>query len=181
MRFNKLICIGIIAAGFAAPAFAEFLPAVEQITGKSLDQVGSGTYRKLGFTVYRATLWAPRGRWNDRQPYALQLRYAMDLSKSTLVDTVVDNIREQGVDDTKIAAWKEALNDSLPEVKKDDEIIGVSAPGKESRLFLNGEEIARIEDQELSDAFFNIWLGNTANKKLQSQLLAGNRQQASLK
>src|SRR5690606_9824693 len=114
-------------------------------------------------------LWAPEGKWDEKRPYVLQLTYEISLSKSTLVGTVVDNVREQdSADSATIKRWEAQLNEKLPAVKSDDEIIGLSVPGKDAMLFLNGKEIARINEKPLSDAFFAIWLGPGADTKLQA-------------
>jgi hypothetical protein len=137
-----------------------------------LKQVGEGNYRKFGFKIYHATLWAPDGAWDATKPYALKLEYARSLSKDTLLDAVMDDIREENVtDDKTLARWHDVLNASLPAVEEDDTIIGLAVPGKKSLLFYNGKNIASIEDKALSNAFFNIWLGATANENLRKKLL----------
>ncbi len=145
--------------------------AVSDQTSAALSIVGSGTYKKLGFLIYHATLWAPNGKFDKSKPYALQISYDRSLSKSTIVDSTTDSIREEGVDDRKLAEWRKKLEAVLPEVNDGDELVGLALPGKDSRLFLNGELIARLRDPELSNAFFAIWLGKTADKSLHSALL----------
>jgi hypothetical protein len=135
--------------------------------------VGSGTYRKMGLSIYRATLWAPSGIYNANKPYALELRYNRSLSKDTMVDTVMDDIRDQQVaDNTTLTKWEETLNKALPAVEDGDVIIGLAVPGKKSMLFFNGLETTSIEDPVFSTAFFNIWLGDGADESLRNKLLA---------
>jgi Chalcone isomerase-like len=151
--------------GSLPPALAQQLPF-------PLIQQGTGKYTKLGFTIYRATLWTASGRWNPAAPYALQLRYARDLSRSTLVEAVIDGIHEQQVADAPtLAAWSEILERSLPPVREGDELLGLAVPGKPSLLFHNGKPIATLEDRALSDAFFGIWFGQQADQTLQAALL----------
>ncbi len=136
-------------------------------------KVGDGTYRKFGFSVYNATLWAPDGAWSADKPYALQLHYTRSLSKETLVDTVMDDIRDQDVaDDATLANWEKMLNATLPAIADGDTIIGVAIPGKKSLLFYNGKKLASIDDPVFSKAFFNIWLGDNADEDLRGKLLA---------
>ena len=80
----------MILFGLCAPAQADdVLPAAVRIEAHApLTEMGTGTYRKFGFTVYHASLWTPDGTLNKQKPYALVLRYTRDLSKDTLVDTV---------------------------------------------------------------------------------------------
>ena len=157
-------------------ATANELPhTVINISTSPLEKVGAGTYRKLGFTVYSATLWAPERNWTPKKPYALQLKYKISLSKSTMMETIMDNIREQNVaDDAKLEKWETKLGKVLNGVKANDEIVCLYNPGQPSQFYLNSKKIADISDQKLSRAFFNIWLGENADKDLQAKLLARN-------
>jgi len=137
-----------------------------------LAKVGSGTFRKYGFRIYIATLWAPGGVWDPREPYALELRYMRSLSKDTIVDAVTDDIRDQGIaDEETLARWSKTLADTLPAIEEDDVLIGLAIPGKHSVLYHNNTLIARIDDPDFSRAFFNIWLGEHADQDMKNDLL----------
>jgi len=137
-----------------------------------LQPVGSGTYRKIGFSIYEATLWGPNGVWQeDIKPYVLQLRYNRDLSKDTVVDAILSDLEPQAPDEATFARWSEQITATLPAVKDGDELSGVAIPGKPSILFYNGKQIASITDAALSKAFFAIWLGDRADKSLRAQLI----------
>jgi len=141
-----------------------------------LEKVGSGIYRKFGFSIYRATLWAPGGTWGADRPYALELHYLRSLSQDTLVDAVVDSIEDQNITDAStLASWKTELTQTLPAVEDGDVIVGLTVPGKKSLLFFNGKQVASIEDQAFSKAFFNIWLGDDADQDLRAKLLGSAR------
>jgi hypothetical protein len=145
---------------------------VQKRVNPPLAEVGKGTYHKFGFSVYQATLWAANGAWNPQKPYALELHYTRGVSKDTLVDTVTDDLREEGVaDDQTLGRWRETLAGVLPDVEDGDVLVGLCLPGKKSRLFFNGKEIASIEDPALSKAFFDIWLGAHADEDLRAKLL----------
>lgn len=149
---------------------------VNEIVKTPLAKVGEGTYRKLGFRVYDASLWAPQSTWDAGKPYALQLCYTRDLSKETLIDTVMDDIGEQKIaDETTLAKWKAVLDTSLSDVKDGDALVGVTVPGKKTLLLHNGVAIVTIEDQAFSNAFFSIWLGKNADEDLRSKLLGGSQ------
>lgn len=161
-----LLFPAIVTAGEALPAL------VTQQVAQPLKQVGSGVYTKMGFTVYRATLWTPSGEWKKDEPYALQISYQMSLSKDTVVDAVVSDIRDQKVaNDATFAKWENQLSSALPQVFDGDSIIGLALPKQSSTLIHNGKVITTISDQKLSDAFFAIWLGKSADKKLKQKLL----------
>ncbi len=161
---------------FNAPmnAYAEnSLPPVVQAKAHApLSPVGHGTYRKFGFTIYHATLWAPQGVWDARKPHAIELHYARGLSKDTVADSVVDDIRDQkATDDDTFAKWEAKMRDAIPAVKDGDTMIALAVPGKGAELYFNGTQIADIHDEAFSRAFFNIWLGEDADESLRSKLL----------
>jgi Chalcone isomerase-like len=163
------ICMGASSLLYAQDA----LPvSVQSQIHTPLSPVGSGTYHKFGFSVYRATLWAPKGVWDASKPYALELHYTRSVSKERISDTVVDDIRDQNTtDEQTFAGWEKTIRDALPAVEDGDIMIGLSVPGKEAKLFFNGTQIASIKDEELGRAFFNIWLGDTADEDLRAALL----------
>ena len=158
------------------PAKAASLIPLPQIIADQVKapllKVGSGKYTKFGFTIYRATLWSPSGLWKPEEPYVLQLRYARSLSKSTLVEAVVEGITEQDIADKEtLARWDNQLKTVLPAVEEDDELTGISIPGKDSSLYFNGSLISQIDEQALSNAFFGIWFGQKADVSLRSKLI----------
>jgi len=177
MPMRSRIVLGLIFAAWVsmqALAFAEDgLPAsVQARAGTPLQRVGEGTYRKFGFSIYHAVLWAPDGRWNPDRPYALMLHYLRSLSKDTLADSIVDDIRDQNAtDEETMTRWTAGIKKMMPEVEDGDVMTGLIVPNKESLLFLNGIQIAKIEDNALSKAFFNIWLGKDADEDLKHELL----------
>jgi hypothetical protein len=169
-----IIAILLLALG-AAPAHAgEVLPhAVEAQLKTPLVAMGSATYRKFGFSVYRITLWTADGTWNRQKPFALELHYVRDVSKDTLVDIVMDDLREENVagDDT-LEGWHKTLNAVLPDIKQDDTIVSLYLPDKpKSPLFYNDKVILSTSDKAFMKAFVDIWLGPTADERMRGKLL----------
>ena len=120
--------------------------------------------------------WTANGAWNPQKPYALQLRYTRDVSRDTLVDTVMDDVRDQGVaDDDTLERWNKILVSVMPDVVEGDTITGLCLPGKKSLLFYNGKKIASIDDLAFSKAFFDVWLGDQADPDLREKLLGTHR------
>lgn len=179
---KRLLIAALLATTLALPASAKTpeFPLPESVraeiagSGKAtapLIRVGSATYRKLGFTIYHATLWAPGGVYDANKPYALQLRYARDLSQDTLVDAVATDVKDQEQPDPMtMAAWQQTLNEVLPAVKDEEELIGVSVPGSDAKLFFNGKYHATMKDKRLARAFMGIWLGDKANPDIRAKL-----------
>lgn len=136
-----------------------------------ITRVGSTTYRKLGFTIYHATLWAPGGVYDENKPFALQLRYARDLDKETLVDAVSSDVENnEKPDPVTMAEWNQTLNQILPPVKDEEELIGVNFPGQSAQLYFNGQKHAVMTDKRLAKAFLGIWLGPNADPKVRARL-----------
>ena len=184
-KFTALILIMMMLIGLimSSPLRAEettqvdptILPAtVSDLTPVPLEKVGQGTFRKLGFRVYDATLWATQNTWNTSPPYALQLCYSRDISKDTLIDTVMSDIEDQNVADEETRArWKSVLDAALSDVNEGDVLVGLALPDGKTVLVYNGVVIASIEEQAFSDAFFSVWLGNNADEELRVALLGG--------
>jgi hypothetical protein len=170
------IILALMAILIAMPASAQStfdFSCVQQYVDQPLKQVGTGKYRRLGFNVYQATLFAPDGIYDPNQPYALSLKYARNLDKETIVDTIADNIKEQNVaDEPTLAQWKGQLDNIIGPVKENDVLTGVFMPGKNSVLVHNCSEIGNISDAEFTKAFFAIWLGPTADPDMRGKLTA---------
>jgi hypothetical protein len=159
-----------MAAQAAPPALPK--PVLSQL-GTALRLSGASVYRKFGFSIYEAALWCLPVGWAAAKPYALQLVYRRTLSRDTLVEGVMDGIRDQQVaDEPTLARWQNLLQQALPaEVAAGEAIIGVSHPGQAATLFHNDKPIMHIKETALSQAFFNIWLGTTADAETRRQLL----------
>jgi hypothetical protein len=174
IKYALFIIACLLALLVPPAAYADDnLPAFVQARSRTtLQEVGQGTYRKFGFTIYRATLWAPNCAWDAAKPYALQLRYARSLSQETIADSTIDNIRDENVtDDVTLASWSADIKKIMPAVEDGDVMIGLAIPGAETILYFNGGEIAKIKDEKFSRAFFNIWLGDEADEDLRRSLL----------
>jgi hypothetical protein len=177
LSFRALITaaiMGILSLGEPSLAAAQdettAPPHVE--TSLPFKEVGSGTYRRFGFSVYQATLWAVGDGWNPHKPFLLELHYVRDVSKDVLVESIIDDIREQNAaDDDEIGKWQHTLADILPDVQEGDTLSGLSVPGAKTKIFRNGREIATLDDELLSRAFFNMWFGDHADPDLRKELL----------
>ena len=147
-------------------------PSVQAEAGMVLSEIGHGTYRKFGFSIYRITLWSAGDHWDNERPYALHLRYTRDLAKATLVDGICDDLSDEGLADAeRLTRWRNLLNQILPDVKDGDELIVMAQSKQKSFLFHNGEKTATITDPEFIQAFFSLWLGERADQDLRNNLL----------
>lgn len=177
MKLKNIVFISVLIGLTALPIVAQctenMLPlSVQSELGSPLKQLGTGTYSRYGFSVYHITLWSTSDVWDKTKPYALELQYVRSLSKSTLVDGITDDIRDEGTTDEKtLARWKSTLVNVLPAVDDGDSIVSLAIPNNKSMLFYNGTKLAVIDDPEFIHAFFDLWLGEHADEDLREKLL----------
>lgn len=145
-------------------------PEVSQaIASASLKPYGTGEFRRFGFLVYEAQLWA--GNNPMEPPIALQLTYKREIAGAKIVEASVDQMRALGADETRLAVWAAAMAKIFPNVKPGDQIVGIYRPG--SAVFLyNNQEVGQVNDPEFARLFFGIWLNpRTSEPKLRERLL----------
>jgi hypothetical protein len=135
-------------------------------------RVGGSTYRKWGFKVYEATLWAPDGIYDEKKSFALQLRYARKIPQKTLIDAIMDDFSGlPQVDRETLQEWRARLTAVLPAVVENQELIGLSRTDQPARLFSDGRLIGELQDPILERAFFGIWVGDHADPQMRRGLL----------
>lgn len=132
---------------------------------------GSGEFRRFGFLVYEATLWAG-GDDPLRPPLALKLTYKRNISGRDIADASVKEIRNLGVaDDARLKGWGERMVGIFPDVRPGDHIVGVQMPDA-ARFYFNDRSIGTIDDPDFARAFFAIWLdAKTSAPDLRAALL----------
>lgn len=146
---------------FAFATLATALPDVVRPGERAAwQQWGSGELTRLGFRVYRATLWVA-GADPGQSPLALQLDYQRDIDAATLVDSSIDEMRRLGASDAALQRWRDELVRVLPDVKKGDSIVAVFRPSGSGAgvVFFHGrEQTGEIRELGFGRAFFAIWL-----------------------
>ncbi len=136
-------------------------------------RVGGGRLSFLFWDVYDITLYAPKGSWQQDKPFAIELSYLMDIEARKIADRSIEEMRKQGIkDEIKLATWHNQISKIFPDVSEGIKLVGICTKNGESIFMRDGEIIGRISDEEFSEAFFNIWLGEkTSAPDLRSQLL----------
>lgn len=118
---------------------------------------GSGEFRRFGFLVYEATLWAG-GEDPLRPPLALKLTYKRSIAGRAIAEASVKEIRNLGLADERLLKlWGEQMAGLFPDVRDGDHILGVYQPDS-ARFFFNGRLLGSIDDPAFARAFFAIWL-----------------------
>lgn len=132
---------------------------------------GSGEFRRFGFLVYEATLWAA-GDDPGQPPLALNLTYKRKISGRDIAEASVKEIRNLDVaDEARLKVWGEQMGGIFPDVRPGDQITGVHLPGV-ARFYLNERSIGDIDDADFAEAFFAIWLDpRTSAPELRAALL----------
>ena len=132
-----------------SPAFNTFLPGAEQ--------VGQAEFKRFGFSIYHAKLWAPDGRFDPVKPFALSLTYSRAISRDRIVLASIDEMNKLGAPVAQNPAWQFELERVLPSVKEGDTLTGVYQPGQGAVFYYQNQQTGSIDD-ELARNFFAIWL-----------------------
>lgn len=165
------LCLLLTALSTAADWRTE-LPAAQRL--------GAGEFTWFGLRLYTAQLWTvgPVHDWN--QPFALELLYHRSLSKDTLVQASLEEIRRLdagSITPQQRTAWTHAIEEALVDVRPGMRITGVYLPGQGCRFYVDGKLRREIADPVFARAFFAIWLDSRARDiQLRQRLLglAGN-------
>lgn len=140
--------------------------------------VGQGDFTWFGLQVYQARLWAPAAAVSWEQPFALELTYRREMSRDTLVQASLDEMRRLGgssLDDAHLAAWEGEMRQAFVDVQPGQRITGLYLPGKGGRFYVDGEFRHAVTDADFSRAFFAIWLdARTRHPQLRRELLGLN-------
>lgn len=144
-----------------------WLAAHEQPAG--LRRWGSGEFRRFGFLVYEATLWAA----DDPQqaPLTLRLDYKRAIAGADIAAASVNEMRRTVADEARLRDWGLRMARMFPDVKPGDHLVGhYHAAGA---MFMQGDrELGRIDDPDFARAFFGIWLDpRTSAPELRDALL----------
>ena len=141
-------------AAFGLPAITSSAFANTDPTA-GLKRWGNGEFRRFGFLVYEATLWA--GDDPQRPPLALRLDYKRNLSGVAIAEASVKEMRPMGGDEASLKRWGEQMAKIFPDVKAGDHIIGHYRPDGAAFIY-NGRPAGEIMEPEFARRFFGIWL-----------------------
>ena len=135
--------------------------------------VGQGRLKVLFWNVFDASLYASDGSLSRNEPFALSVSYLRDLQSERIVDTLISEIRKQGVEDNaKLVRWSEAMSAIFSDVDDETTVTVAIDDDRHAVFYRNGEPIGAIRDPEFSKYFFDIWLGEqTSRPELRDQLL----------
>lgn len=153
---------------FGLPALTSQALATTDPTA-GLKRWGNGEFRRFGFLVYEATLWA--GDDPQRPPLALRLDYKRNLAGVAIAEASVKEMRPMGGDEASLRRWGEQMATIFPDVKAGDSIVGHHRPDGAAFIY-NGRLAGEIMEPEFARRFFGIWLDpRTSAPELRALLL----------
>ena len=142
----------------AAHAIAP-LPQAVSIELPDLRPAGEGRLRWLGLHIYDAALWAHDKPVDVSSEFALDIRYARNISADRLIKTSVKEMRRLGLADrASLEQWSREMERVFPNIRKGDRLTGVNRNGERAEFFHNGRAVGTIVDARFARAFFSIWL-----------------------
>jgi len=162
---------------FASEFYNQNPPEIKAVFAEQPAQ-GSGVLRQLLVRAYEAAFWSPDGTWNINQPHALSLTYFWEIEAADINDRTIDeikNVRPEASEE-RLEYWRKQLDRVIPLVKNRDRITAIyrqpsGAEPARVEFFHNGKKTGTVMGTDFADAFFAIWLGKTADKKLRQKLL----------
>lgn len=138
-------------------------------------KLGEGNFTWFGLRLYRARLWVvgPTQDWS--QPFALELMYHRSISRDTLVQASLQEMRrlDSNVTEKELATWTQAMEAAFVDVRSGMRITGLYLPGKGCRFYVDGTFSREIADPVFARAFFSIWLDPRARDPQLRQRLLG--------
>jgi len=157
----------LLAAFSAAVPFAA---RASSAPTAGLQRWGRGEFRRFGFLVYEAMLWAAEDPL--RPPLALQLTYRRKIAGAAIAEASVSEIRALGLaDEATLARWGALMAGFFPDVRPGDVIVGNYRPAGAS-FHCNGQDLGRVDEPAFAEAFFAIWLDErTSAPDLRAALL----------
>ena len=139
------------------------------VAGRAAARRGEFTW--FGLRLYSARLWAAGPVQDWSQPFALELTYHRSLSRDTLVQASLQEMRRLGggsVTDRQISAWSDTMAAAFVDVRPGMRITGVYC-----RFYVDGRLAREVADPAFARAFFAIWLDPRARDPQLRQRLLG--------
>ena len=162
-------CLCLLLAAFSAVAdWRADLPGAQRL--------GSGEFTWFGLRLYTAQLWTAGQVHDWNQPFALELLYHRSLSRGTLVQASLEEMRRLNggsITPQQRTAWTHGLEEAFVDVHPGMRITGLYLPGQGCRFYVDDKFSREIADPVFARAFFAIWLDPGARDTQLRQRLLG--------
>ncbi|MDB6442523.1 MULTISPECIES: chalcone isomerase family protein [Pseudomonas] len=162
------LCLLLTVMSSAAADWRTTLPTAQRL--------GGGDFTWFGLRLYTARLWTVGLVHDWNQPFALELLYHRSMSRDTLVQASLEEMRRLGsgsVLPQDITTWTEAMEAAFVDVRPGMRITGLYLPGEGCRFYVDGKLSREIADPVFARAFFSIWLDPQARDPQLRQRLLG--------
>jgi len=136
---------------------------------------GKATTVLFGFPLYRGTLYTPSSKaFHKNSKYALSLEYLRALKAATLVKYTVKEIkRTEGLSAEVSEGLTLKLMKCFVNVKAGDRITAIAQNANKIAIFYNGTKRCDLEQINVRNQFFGIWLGDKTRDAKGSARLKG--------
>ena len=108
-------------------------------------------------SLYTARLWSSEAPPAWSQPFALELTYRRALSRDTLVEASLDEMRRLGganLDEATLQRWSAEMREAFVDVQPGMRITGVYLPGKGCMFYVDDRLHRQVPDARFARAFF---------------------------
>lgn len=137
---------------------------------KDPKQIGSGTFRFLGLSIYDAKLYTPGGTaLNWSEDFGLQLTYRKNLAQKALVESTLEEMARQGNPQPTQAQ----LEKCFQAVSKGDSYLAISEGPNKVGFWRNGIQTCTLAGNDIKKSFMSIFLGNNTRSASFTQSLKG--------
>jgi hypothetical protein len=139
-----------------------------------LKPVGSVAYKKAFFHLYDISLCSDTGAFDWNSPFAITLDYKRNFSSELIVKaTMVEMSRLSGRDKEEFEPLRPTVDKCFPDVKKGDQIIGVSLGADAAKFYYNGKLSCEVDWVGFNEDFFGMWLADESRAPRKSKVLRG--------
>ncbi|MEM7377907.1 MAG: chalcone isomerase family protein [Pseudomonadota bacterium] len=127
--------------------------------------VGQASLQVLFWDVLDATLRAPNGEYDPTRPFALTLSYRRRFNSDKLVEASIEEMATHPRSSAQsLERWEASLRTIFPDVESGDELTGIKNARGHTEFFFGDVRIGEVQDAAFTQAFFDIWLGETTSR-----------------
>ena len=143
---------------FSIPVYGE----IDHLEAQLL--VGEAKLNFFLWPVYEARLFSNTEDFTypDSLPFTLALTYKRTITKQNLLDETLHQWEAMNIIPEE--KWLKFLDETLPDVSKNDEISMHVNSDWESAFYFNGEMIGVLDEIDFSKAFAAIWLSEQSTR-----------------
>jgi len=139
-----------------------------------LNPIGEVSFKKAIFHLYDISLCAEKKIFNWDDQFAITLNYKRNFTgKMIMKATMVEMPRLSGRPEKDFEPLRAPVSKCFPDVKKGDEITGISHTKDTATFYHNGTKTCDIKWAGFREDFFGIWLSDESRAPRKSRVLRG--------